>query len=312
MNSIYLAIWYKCNQTCKGCPCCQNVDRSKNMSLNDIKKACEAAFDSYGERFSITVSGGEPTLHPQFFEIMRYFKERNFFVTILTNAEKFDNNEFCNRFLENVSIQRTRIVTTLHSSDPAVHEQQNGTPNSFKKSVNGLLYLFHHGIGVTIKHCITGVNYNDTVNFIKFVDETFHPFVDIQLFGIDYCGLTKEQACELYKPYSQMQPYIEAGLDECIALLGKNGRRTTVFNYPLCAVDPFYWKLFVLKKNDSYGMYFDPTNKLLNFSDGAGTYSTECEMCYVRDICSGTYKSTFDYFGNDVVRHVTEYDNGND
>ena len=104
MKSIYMAIWYRCNQTCKGCPCTQNVDKWKNMTFEDVKAVTEKALQNSDEPVGITVSGGEPTLHPEFMKIMKYFQSKDVYVTILTNAEKFHNIEFCNEFLSNISI----------------------------------------------------------------------------------------------------------------------------------------------------------------------------------------------------------------
>lgn len=307
MKSIYMAIWYKCNQACKGCPCTQNVDRGKNMSFDDVKELTEKAIEGRDDPINITVSGGEPTLHPDFMRIMNYFKSQDVFVTILTNAEKFSDINFCNEFISNIAILRTRIVTTIHSSRPEIHEEQNHSVGSFQKSINGLKYLFKKGIGITIKHCITSVNYKDTYDFINFIDSEFHPSVNLQLFGLDYCGLTKEQAKGLYCDYKTMQPFIECALDFCIDMIGRNGRDTKIYNIPLCWVDPYYWPLFEMNSNKaSYSIYFDPTTEISEFSDGSGKYSEKCKKCYVYDICPGTYRSLFEYFGDSAVSEIED------
>ena len=131
MKSIYMAIWYRCNQACKGCPCTQNVDKKKNMTFEDVKALTEKALQNSDEPIAITVSGGEPTLHPEFMKIMRYFQSKDVYVTILTNAEKFHNIEFCEEFLSNISILRTRIVTTIHSSHPET--ARSGFPMGYRQ-----------------------------------------------------------------------------------------------------------------------------------------------------------------------------------
>lgn len=307
MKTIYMAIWYRCNQACKGCPCSRNVDKGKNMTFENVKALTEKALQNADEPISVTLSGGEPTLHPDFMKIMRYFRSKDVYVTILTNAEKFFDTDFCDEFLSNISIFRTRIVTTIHSSHAEIHEEQNQSKGSFIKSVSGLKYLFNKGIGISIKHCITSVNYKDTLGFVKFVDKEFHPSVDIQLFGLDYCGLTKEQADKLYCHYAVMQPEIESALDASIEMMGRNGRRTTVHNIPLCWVDPYYWSLFELtSKKSNYEFYFDPASEKSDFGDDSGRYSKECENCYVNEICPGTYKSLFEYFGDGAVAKVED------
>ena len=314
MNS-YMAIWYLCNQHCTGCPCTLGIDRSKSMSIHDIRCHVETLIASSreDEPIHITMSGGEPTLHPDFFQIIDLMKEKGIYLTILSNSEKFGDQAFCNEFLKHCNILRTHIVTTIHSSSPDIHERQNGSPGSFDKSIRGLKYLYIRGIKITIKHCITGVNAEDTNNFIQMVDENFHPNVDIELWGLDYCGLTKEQAEKLFKPYSEMKSSIEQALDSCIAANARNGRRTLVCNIPLCAVDPFYWHMFRLRtQNFAYARYFDPQHELVNQDDDSGTFSKKCSHCAVHDICAGTYRSVFEYFGDDTISAVHCYKEGGD
>lgn len=306
MKSVYMAIWYACNQFCSGCPCSKNVDKSKNMTLEDVKRITEKAL-SGGESVSVTLSGGEPTLHPEFLEILKYFRSKDVFVTILTNSERFSDKAFADAFLESTAILRTRVVTTFHSSKSEIHEAQNGSKGSFQRSLAGLKYIFNKGIGVTVKHCITKVNMEDTADFIKFVDSEFHPMVDIQLFGFDYCGLSKEEAQKLYCHFSIMKPFIENALDEAILIHGKNGRNLRIYNIPLCWLDPYYWNLCCLNDDKNvYGIYSDPGMTDENFGDGSGKYSEKCKSCYVNEICPGTYKSMFEYFGDSAVSGIED------
>lgn len=314
MNS-YMAIWYHCNQHCTGCPCMRNTDRTKSMTLDDVRHHVKQLVDANmtQEPIQITMSGGEPTLHPDFFEILDVMRENSIRLTILSNGEKFGSRAFCDTFLAHCDILNTHIVTTIHSSTPEIHERQNGSIGSFDKSITGLQYLHLRGIGVTVKHCVTNVNIKDTLRFVKMVDDCFHPSVDIELWGIDYCGLTFEQAKPLFMPFREMQPWLEEALDECIRMNARNGRRVQLCNIPLCAVDPFYWTMFRLRRQHAaYGRYFDPQHALLNQEDDSGTFSDKCSGCAVQEMCGGTYRSMFTYFGSDTVTPVACYEKGDE
>ncbi len=158
MKNIYMAIWYQCNQRCTGCPVFHNTNKNKSLTYEQIVEQLEQIQSEMrgNERVSITVSGGEPTLHPDFFRILDQFKERNFFVTLLTNADKFAGEGFCREFLKHIDIRRFVVVTTIHGSNYQIHEAQNNSKGSFDKSLSGLKFLSFRGVQVSIKHCITG------------------------------------------------------------------------------------------------------------------------------------------------------------
>lgn len=304
MKNVYLAIWYGCNQRCFGCPVSRNENRSQSLTVEDIRGRLEDQLRD--EPFSVTISGGEPTLHPQFLEIMDLFKAARIPVCILTNAERFGERAFCDAFLRHIELSHTSIVTTIHASDPAIHEGQNGSVGSFAKSISGLQYLSFRGVQVTIKHCITAKNYADTADFIRCIDESFHPSVAIQLWGLDYSGLPKENAQELYIPFAEMRPKLEEALDAYLEIRERNYRQLSMHNLPLCAVDPFYWGLMPDRKDLDfrYAAYYDPTTETFEIQSDAGKQSAHCTHCDVQEYCGGAYLSLFEYFGDDAVTPI--------
>ena len=305
MKNAYFAIWYGCNQKCKGCPCGKRTDKSKSLTLDDVKQAVDALVEESNEEISITISGGEPTLHPDFFDILEYIKSKDIFLTILSNGEKFSDAKFVEEFVNHINVFKTRVVTTIHSSDYLVHEDQNQSKGSFDRSINGLNNIFMKGIKVTVKHCITKVNYKDTKDFIISMNNKFHPSVNFEIWGIDYCGLDREEADKLYVNYKELQPYLEEALDEVINIIDYNGRMFDFYNLPLCWVDPYYWNLWsMIKKDKNYSAYVDPKGEMINVGDGSGCYAEKCKICEVNKYCQGTYKSAFDYFGEECVNEI--------
>lgn len=66
---MYLQTTTKCNMSCEHC-CFACTDKGEDISLQDAKKAIDEASES-GD-LDITLGGGEPTMHPQFWEIAAY------------------------------------------------------------------------------------------------------------------------------------------------------------------------------------------------------------------------------------------------
>ena len=59
-----------CNLTCPVCFADSSPERTRNLPLATIEKMLDAIVASEGEPDLVQLSGGEPTLHPQFFEVL--------------------------------------------------------------------------------------------------------------------------------------------------------------------------------------------------------------------------------------------------
>jgi len=60
----------RCNLTCPTCYASSSPTHGRHRTLDEIKAMFEAVVLSEGEPDVVQLSGGEPTIHPQFFEIM--------------------------------------------------------------------------------------------------------------------------------------------------------------------------------------------------------------------------------------------------
>jgi hypothetical protein len=77
------------NRTCNGrCRHCYNLDRSSVKSLDLIKEEIDE-LRTRRRLQVISILGGEPTLHPQIAEIVRYVKSKRILCQLLTNGASF-------------------------------------------------------------------------------------------------------------------------------------------------------------------------------------------------------------------------------
>lgn len=60
----------RCNLTCPTCYASSSPTHGRHRTLDEIKDLFETVVRSEGEPDVVQLSGGEPTIHPQFFEIM--------------------------------------------------------------------------------------------------------------------------------------------------------------------------------------------------------------------------------------------------
>ena len=64
----------RCNLTCPTCYAESSPSHGRHRTLDEIKKMLDTIVKNEGEPDVVQLSGGEPTVHPQFFEIMAYAK----------------------------------------------------------------------------------------------------------------------------------------------------------------------------------------------------------------------------------------------
>jgi hypothetical protein len=256
---------------------------------------------------SIVVSGGEPTIHSEFCEFIKFLCEKKLNVTVLSNSEKFSQTDFLNKFLIMADPRYVEIITTIHSEVAVDHERVNGSAGSFERSIQGLRCLQSNGFHVTVKHCITKENYKDLFNFYNFVENTFPQDVDMQICSIDYCGLADDTKYDYMVVFPDLEPYFEKMFDQYMADIDSGSvRHVYCINMPLCSMDPYYWD-FVAPKAKAYGKYAAPTSTgesdvMAGEESFLGTFGKACERCKVEMICAGTYRTAFNYFGDRIIK----------
>ena len=64
----------RCNLTCPTCYAGSSPTYGRHRTLDEVKKMLDAVVRNEKEPDVVQISGGEPTLHPQFFEILDYAK----------------------------------------------------------------------------------------------------------------------------------------------------------------------------------------------------------------------------------------------
>lgn len=77
MNSMYLAVGYNCNHRCYFCPCGKKEGKAKAAPTEQMIEAIETGIQNNGIEY-ITLSGGEPILHPGFHDILEYCVSKSF------------------------------------------------------------------------------------------------------------------------------------------------------------------------------------------------------------------------------------------
>ena len=296
-KDAYMVFGYACNQKCICCPCEKDQRLKKVIEIKELQKEIDRMVE-IGVT-DVTVSGGEPTVYPNFFEVITYLVNKDLNIHILSNSEKFANIEFAKKFVETTRGKNVTVTTTFHSYKELEHEKQNGSKGSFNRSLNGLKFLDENNIQVSLKQCITSYKYKDLKNFIKFLTDNFSARAEIQFWGIDLCGMDEKSARKYFVEFKEIKPYIEEALDYFESINTNRNQLLTLNNLPLCMCDCYYWNYFTLPSNRYYIDYKDQEEH--SFSQNFGLPFIACKSCNFAKYCKGTYLSVYDMFGNSVI-----------
>jgi len=90
--SINLDLTSACNFSCPFCVDSKLINAGKSLTSAEVKKTVDT-LHSHGLLSVILIGGGEPTLHRDFGEIVRYIKSKNLQIGIVTNGSRLEKIE---------------------------------------------------------------------------------------------------------------------------------------------------------------------------------------------------------------------------
>ena len=94
----------------------------------------------------VILSGGEPLMRDDIFEIARYGTKKGLRMAMGTSGVLID--EKAARDIKDSGIRK--VAVSIDSADPAVHDRFRGLPGAWERAVQGIRHCIHEGVGVQI------------------------------------------------------------------------------------------------------------------------------------------------------------------
>ncbi len=153
IDGLYIEITDKCNLRCNYC--CRSCENGNNqfLELAVIDKLLSTSADC-GAR-TVAISGGEPLLHPQIFEIANLAHKYNYKCTLLTNGVLLSTFDF------SVLKLFDGIQISVDGGNASTNDKTRGD-GSFNRIVTGIDSLLAKGYdpeNIALKMTITAQNY---------------------------------------------------------------------------------------------------------------------------------------------------------
>lgn len=155
MNALF-ELTFVCNHACSFCYNCPTGQ--KEMNTQEVIDALRKLADL--NILYLTLSGGEPLVRKDFFEIAGAARQLGFALRIYTNGYLIDE-PMAKRIKAVANPMEMEI--SLHGGTAATHEKLTCVPGSFQKVVNAVRFLRAEGIKVNLKCPVTRNNQEEVL-----------------------------------------------------------------------------------------------------------------------------------------------------
>lgn len=150
--SGFLVLTYACNNRCKFCYAAPSGFKNKSMEFENLKEYLKL-LKSLGIK-PVGLLGGEPTLYPRLFDVIKLAKKQGFKVTLYTNGRKLSDENFVKKLKKlrldfiNFSIQSGSKYAKKHNKIVKV----KGAWADTKKAIEN---CHKHGLKTNIQTVLT-------------------------------------------------------------------------------------------------------------------------------------------------------------
>lgn len=144
MKTIQLEVTGFCNEKCRHCYHSENRNSTEIENLFLLEKML-VEFGELGF-ISITITGGEPLLHPGFREICTLSQKNRYVISVKTNGTLIDDGMV--KFFK--ELKPLDVVVSIYSADKIEHDYITQIPGSFERSMTGIRKLKNAGVKCSV------------------------------------------------------------------------------------------------------------------------------------------------------------------
>lgn len=161
----------KCNANCQHCWAKLGFEHSHEELMKVADEICE------NNVLMVSVSGGEPFMREDIFEILQKLKDNNILIDIMTNGSLIDETVVC-RLKEILNSNTDVVQVSLDGPNSEIHDAQRNV-KIFEKAVNAIRLLKQNGIKVRNVFTATPINQKYLIETYKLANslgvDTFAP-----------------------------------------------------------------------------------------------------------------------------------------
>lgn len=236
-----------CNNRCAGCSNAFSVrERAASAPLSPAPLRAEGwhqvldRIAPHAQRLKLT--GGEPTLHPDFRAIVADIEARALDFTLFTNARWVDSAALV-QFLGDCT-HLTGLLVSLHGATAAAHERFTGAPGSFAETLTNVELALAHGIPIAFSTVLTARNAGELASIVALAERLgVRTTIFNRYMGAPIAGLTLDEAGSV-QAVAEVEALRQAGkpvkYGNCIPqCFTPNNSQGCLAGVAYCAIDPW-------------------------------------------------------------------------
>ena len=251
----------------------------------------------------VDLSGGESSIHKQWFDILDYCKSKGLKISTLSNGYKFANKEFLQQSKEH---GLEEILFSVHGYDKESHNILVGHRKGFENIIQAIHNAHELGILVRVNCTVTHKNYKSLpTKFVALMQE-LKPF-EVNFLTLNYWD---DAGVQETIDYGEVTPYVHQAIDllkDTVNIINvrytpycfMKGYEQYVCNYYQHIYDVYDWNIAVYNGDIDPSAYrADPHKAMYDaaaFKRNRTYYKTkDCLECKHYYICDGVEKQIKD------------------
>jgi len=259
-------VTFRCNNNCISC--------ISNTSLSEGRgdppwEQIKFVIDTVDQKKDyLGISGGEPTLRNELFNILSYARERHpdLYIFIVSNGRMFSYMEYAKK-LAGLGLDNFMVGIALYGPDAGIHDSITRSAGSFAQTVQGIKNLLELGIPVEIRVVINRLNYTALDMIAAFVVREFPSASRMVFLNMKMTGNAYINRDSVMVKIKETVPHAE----KAIGALSGSGIEARLYHFPLCTIPESLWGAAAgVTKTDPGELRFVDT----------------CAQCDVKDRCS--------------------------
>lgn len=295
MKGLSIHLTDQCNQSCKFCVVDSYQERKESVNKRIIYKFLEENSNKGYE--VVNIHGGEPTIIPEFIEILARIKELGYpEVSLQTNGRTLMDYNFAEK-LSDYNVKT--FVISFHNIDRMeIADLANVDEEWLGETVQGIKNAKAVGSKVRTNTVVYKNNIINLREIMKFIVEELD--VDhINISAMHPAGRAYKNFYEVVPKYTEI---IDPVLESVKYVLGTN-KHLTLEGFPPCLIDDYKEYLVDWNSTDFKLLYHNfILSSYANFmSESTKALGDMCEGCNFSNdkLCGGIYKEYIEKYGWD-------------